>query len=451
MLFSKYSKSNNSTEDMTTANNTSCASPFKGRLTPETKMVNTVYLICTYLIILSIAAYWYKKRGHFIIRDKNLHVCGLQWILSALFVSYNLIFILDEPSPLTSCSASVLLKMTFPASVGPIFLSGISRYNKKLLEYFRAQNNTHSTLGHYGSTNYIPSEYSATKAMKKLKLIHSPKVFKSLLLCFFLLIGLLSVMLEKIICQGWITGEKCAFEHIGIPILSAAFMLLPLLGEIEILCKKFKENKSVDKPWMKNFDYLALALGTTPCVISGLIEIIYHQSFYNETEEVELFPYFLTNIAFLTHYFVLFGHYTVRMYQSDNINNSSVKDDLNLNDILENEISRNFFQAFLVESLCVENLIFILHLRKFKSASEFETENLAKKIYNYFIKEGSIAQVNISGKTRNKIKEKFNNQNISLEVFKEAEDEIIYLLTYDSLSKFKSSPYYPQVVNRFLT
>eukprot|EP00924_Labyrinthula_sp_SR-Ha-C_P000589 snap_masked-scaffold_27-processed-gene-3.9-mRNA-1 protein AED:1.00 eAED:1.00 QI:0/0/0/0/1/1/2/0/321 len=321
--------------------------------------------------------------------------------------------------------------MAFPAILAPILLTGLaflskSKYNAKLLEYFRTQKYTNSTLELYGINQYTASESTATKEIMKLKLIHSPRVFKSVLFSFWLLIVMLSVMLEKIICQGWITGEKCAFEKIGIPFLSAGFMLVPFLGEIVIIYMHFKEQHRIQKPWMRKFPALMFALATTPCIISGLIEIVYHKFWYDETEKIKIFPL-------------------------DEGEHSSIKDDLSLDEILENETSKNFFQAFLVETLCVENLIFIQHLKQFKASNEFQTENFAKKIYHYFIQEGSIAQVNISGKTRNKIKEKFNNQNISLEVFKEAEDEVIFLLTYHSLSKFKSSPYYAQVVDQVFT
>eukprot|EP00924_Labyrinthula_sp_SR-Ha-C_P000588 snap_masked-scaffold_27-processed-gene-3.11-mRNA-1 protein AED:1.00 eAED:1.00 QI:0/-1/0/0/-1/1/1/0/346 len=346
--------------------------------------------------------------------------------------------------------------MAFPAIVAPIFLTGIAlvakiKYNEKLVEYFRSQGYTNSTLQLYGTNQYTATESTATKEIMKLKLLHSPRVFKALIFSLWLLFVLLSVMLEKIICQGWITGEKCALEKIGIPILSAAFMLLPSLGEIVIIYKKIKNDKSIDKPWLKHFDSLIFALGTTPGIIAGLIEIIYHQLWYKENEEIKLFPYLLTNIAFISNFYVLFIFYLLKIYQLRRNGDKAVKHDLSLDDILENEISRDFFQAFLVESLCVENLIFILHLRIFKSANEFVTENLAKKIYNYFIKEGSIAQVNISGKTRKIIKENIYYQNISSDIFEEAEEEVISLLTYDSLPKFKSSSYYPRIVNRFIS
>eukprot|EP00924_Labyrinthula_sp_SR-Ha-C_P005877 snap_masked-scaffold_14-processed-gene-7.43-mRNA-1 protein AED:1.00 eAED:1.00 QI:0/0/0/0/1/1/2/0/343 len=343
--------------------------------------------------------------------------------------------------------------MSFPALLAPIFLILISKskYNAKVLEYFRTQKYTNSTLGLYEHNQYTSEESAATREIIKLKIIHSPKIFLSLLVCFWIFLALVSILLDKIICKGWITDEKCAFEEIGIPILSAAFMLIPFLGSIQIIYTHCIEHNHVQKPWMRKYALLALALATTPCILAGLIEIAYHRFWYNEESEIKIFPYLLTNIAFLLHFYVLFGSYLVQIYRLEDKKNSSSSNDLSLEDILENEISRSFFQAFLVETLCVENLIFIQHLKQFKASNELQKENFAKKIYRYFIREGSIAQINISSKARKTITENINNQSISFDVFEEAEEEIMFLLTYDSLRKFRVSPYYAQVVNRFLS
>eukprot|EP00924_Labyrinthula_sp_SR-Ha-C_P005879 snap_masked-scaffold_14-processed-gene-7.46-mRNA-1 protein AED:1.00 eAED:1.00 QI:0/0/0/0/1/1/3/0/287 len=287
--------------------------------------------------------------------------------------------------------------MSFPAIVAPIFLTGLvliakSNYNAKLLEYFREQKHTYSTLKLYESNQYTETEYTTKKEI----------VF------IWLVIALISFILEKIICQGWITGQECALEKIGIPILCAGFMFIPVLGEVVIIYTHCKEQNHVEKPWMRKFPLLAFTLGTTPCVISGTVEIVYEYEYSNK---------------------------------------ASFEDDLTLNDILNHQIGKNFFQAFLVGTACVENLIFIQHLNQLQSINEFQRLNFTKKIFNDFIREGSIAQINISGKTRIKITEKLNSENITFDIFDDAKEEVLFLLTYDSLRKFKLSAYYPQLVN----
>eukprot|EP01113_Clastostelium_recurvatum_P036748 TRINITY_DN5289_c1_g1_i4.p1 TRINITY_DN5289_c1_g1~~TRINITY_DN5289_c1_g1_i4.p1 ORF type:complete len:232 (+),score=52.83 TRINITY_DN5289_c1_g1_i4:914-1609(+) len=80
--------------------------------------------------------------------------------------------------------------------------------------------------------------------------------------------------------------------------------------------------------------------------------------------------------------------------------------DMDFDRCLASRRTREKFRNFLVYQLCVENLLFCEELQRFKSSSPSSTNvySSAKTIYDNYIKEGSMYQVNISSETHKAIK-----------------------------------------------
>eukprot|EP00924_Labyrinthula_sp_SR-Ha-C_P009278 snap_masked-scaffold_2-processed-gene-18.34-mRNA-1 protein AED:1.00 eAED:1.00 QI:0/0/0/0/1/1/2/0/342 len=320
-----------------------------------------------------------------------------------------------------------------------------SRYNTKLTEYFNQHESFLSPLTLAGEHAFsLESESFGSKELKRLKFLSSDKFYSFFVLGTWSFFGLVTLILEGVVCKGWIKGNKCAFEEIGVLALQSTVLVGTVFAGIQVLAAKFKYNslleaKFIPKQWNIAF------FGIT----AGAVQVLYDLFWYDPAEEIYIFPFVFSDIAFMGMLLGLFYPLFVIPCKTKSLNSSLDTDGLTLQDILQNKASRTFFQAFLVENLCVENLLFIQYLYRFKEVTPSHAESFAQHVFKKFIAEGSIGQINISAKARNQAKTRIELNNAFPEMFKEAEEQVILLLTYDSLPKFKASNYYSQLVHHY--
>eukprot|EP00924_Labyrinthula_sp_SR-Ha-C_P005901 snap_masked-scaffold_14-processed-gene-8.6-mRNA-1 protein AED:1.00 eAED:1.00 QI:0/0/0/0/1/1/2/0/196 len=168
---------------MSFINETSCDSPFAGRLTQATRVFNAVYISLGAILISVSAFVWYQKRNHFILAERNHFFFFLQCILAYSFLCYSLIFALEEPSPITSCSATIFFRLSIHFIPMPSFttvfsLIARSKYNTKLVEYFNSQKINYPP---FISTSDAAQQTTSTEQfmeeeLSSLKFLSSPKV-----------------------------------------------------------------------------------------------------------------------------------------------------------------------------------------------------------------------------------------------------------------------------------
>eukprot|EP00924_Labyrinthula_sp_SR-Ha-C_P005895 maker-scaffold_14-snap-gene-8.34-mRNA-1 protein AED:0.00 eAED:0.00 QI:59/1/1/1/0/0/2/46/344 len=343
---------------MSFSNETSCDSPFTGRLPEATKVINILFLCVGTCMITVTGILWHLKRDHMILAGRNHSFFIIQCLVSYSYLLYSLLFILDEPSPLTTCSASVYFKMSFnfvpmPAVAAAFSLIAKSKYNTKLIEHFDAKkylNPSSENTSPLGSFR-MEEETDQSNELKMLKFLSSPRCYNRILFLIWFSILLLTLLLERIICQGWFTGEKCDFEDIGLLLLNTVFLVFPVTAAIPVACSQKVYNNYVEQRWMKNYFNIGI-----------VIELV----------------------------------------------------------------------------------------EEFKQARGVRRKRIAKKILLGFIEDKSLGEINIDFEAKQKIFERFKKADYSSEMFYEAETEIISLLTFDSLPKFKASPYYVQAVHHYI-
>ncbi|KAJ3439749.1 regulator of g protein signaling [Anaeramoeba flamelloides] len=108
--------------------------------------------------------------------------------------------------------------------------------------------------------------------------------------------------------------------------------------------------------------------------------------------------------------------------------------------ILENPSKRNFWIKWAQKNFSAENISFYSLVRSFQNEKKIKNRiKLAHQIFNKYIKNGSMSQINISYPARELTTELYNNDASKNTIFDKALDEIIKLMFYDSYPFFLKS------------
>ncbi|KAJ6243137.1 electron carrier/ protein disulfide oxidoreductase [Anaeramoeba flamelloides] len=112
-----------------------------------------------------------------------------------------------------------------------------------------------------------------------------------------------------------------------------------------------------------------------------------------------------------------------------------------------------YFKEFLIERMCQENLLFFLEAKKFNNFTDSTKKfnQMAKKIYNKFIKEGSIFEVNIDYKCRQTIGEKIKQKEIEPDIFSKAQEIVYTHMDHNEFGPFKKSELYQDLLKKLKT
>ena len=103
--------------------------------------------------------------------------------------------------------------------------------------------------------------------------------------------------------------------------------------------------------------------------------------------------------------------------------------------VLDDKKAHQLFRLFLQKALCIEQLIFLEQVRKFKNSGNQQTlEERANYIVDQFIRPGCPQGVNISYQNMNYTIDKLNN--VSVDMFDTAYMEVCKLLQLDKLQLF---------------
>ncbi|KAJ5078685.1 electron carrier/ protein disulfide oxidoreductase [Anaeramoeba ignava] len=119
-----------------------------------------------------------------------------------------------------------------------------------------------------------------------------------------------------------------------------------------------------------------------------------------------------------------------------------------LQDVLQNSYAVEFFKEYLTQQYNQENLMFYLEVNEFKKIKEENIENLAKNIYEKFVKNESLFEINIDSQTRNEISNKVEQNDFSLNMFDEAQKIIFILMDQNSYDGFKNSDLYEDLLKK---
>ncbi|KAJ5079683.1 electron carrier/ protein disulfide oxidoreductase [Anaeramoeba ignava] len=115
-----------------------------------------------------------------------------------------------------------------------------------------------------------------------------------------------------------------------------------------------------------------------------------------------------------------------------------------LTSVLNNPQTVEYFREFLVEHFNQENLLLYIEIEKFKKLSENsdKVDEFAKNIYEKFIKQDSIFEIEMNPKKRNEISDLISTQKIPLTIFNELQENIYNILEQNFWSAFINSNIY---------
>lgn len=121
--------------------------------------------------------------------------------------------------------------------------------------------------------------------------------------------------------------------------------------------------------------------------------------------------------------------------------------------LLENSQIQSMFMEFCLEKFCGENVEFYSAAIRFRkiiapnSSSFDDLSTEAAMIYNRYISETSVLQINIKEVVRQTIRESLQIGEITKDLFLSAEIEIRQLMLQDTFTRFKATPLYTQALN----
>ncbi|KAJ6241228.1 electron carrier/ protein disulfide oxidoreductase [Anaeramoeba flamelloides] len=112
-----------------------------------------------------------------------------------------------------------------------------------------------------------------------------------------------------------------------------------------------------------------------------------------------------------------------------------------------------YFKEFLCEQLNQENILFFLEVKEFKNSyqNQKKTNKIAKRIYDKYIKPGSLFEVNIDYSNRQELTELMQDKKISLDMFDQAQEIVFRHMEHNSFSQFKKSKLYKELIHKLKT
>lgn len=136
----------------------------------------------------------------------------------------------------------------------------------------------------------------------------------------------------------------------------------------------------------------------------------------------------------------------IQRYQNSRIDNTKRRTGVfyELEKVFEKEETTKMFEEFCKNEFCIENFLLKKFIRDFKNEKYIkEKKVIAKEIYNTFIKEGSLFQVNISGETLVQVTESLEKDELIENLFDNVEKDLTQNLV-DIFLRFSRS-------NKFIT
>ncbi|KAJ3438321.1 regulator of g protein signaling [Anaeramoeba flamelloides] len=119
----------------------------------------------------------------------------------------------------------------------------------------------------------------------------------------------------------------------------------------------------------------------------------------------------------------------------------------NFLDIISHKKLVVYWMLFAQRNYSIENIMFIRLVRTFKNQKmKRKRKKMSKKIFDEFIKPGSICQVNLSYECSKELKNNYRSDPSNIMLLNEAEDEIIYLMFSNSYPLFLESKIYKEML-----
>ena len=116
--------------------------------------------------------------------------------------------------------------------------------------------------------------------------------------------------------------------------------------------------------------------------------------------------------------------------------------------IISHPLLRSDFELFCQKTWSVENLLFYLSVRRYKTLPPEQLLDEARKMHADYIAEGSILQINLVMGDREAINERVMEEKADASLFKEAEQHVIHLLRFSIIPLWTSSAGYKDLMKK---
>ncbi|KAJ6247398.1 regulator of g protein signaling [Anaeramoeba flamelloides] len=119
----------------------------------------------------------------------------------------------------------------------------------------------------------------------------------------------------------------------------------------------------------------------------------------------------------------------------------------NFTDIISISKLITYWMLFAELNYSIENIMFVRFVRTFQNQKlKRKRKKISNRIYNEFIKPGSICQINLSYKCSKKLISNYESDPTDIELFEDAKNEIIYLMFSNSYPIFLESRIYKEML-----
>jgi hypothetical protein len=118
----------------------------------------------------------------------------------------------------------------------------------------------------------------------------------------------------------------------------------------------------------------------------------------------------------------------------------------------DNEFYSKYMQ-FLMSQACEENLLFYSSVVEFRSKYNSIPKTIqisfATRVFESYIKESSVYELNIDSSMRDAIEERIKNNNIDRNMFRSIFSFTTYMMMTDTFSRFRVKPENKELMERF--
>lgn len=113
--------------------------------------------------------------------------------------------------------------------------------------------------------------------------------------------------------------------------------------------------------------------------------------------------------------------------------------DAELKHFIHHKIGLEYFTRHLEAEYSTENIMFWKEVQVYKSLTDDERKEAARRICDLYLTPSSEREINIIGKLKSKILDKVSNGDYSRSLFTECQLEVIHIMETDSFKRFKQS------------
>lgn len=408
------------------------------------RIYSIIWLILVGILLVTGCGGWfyYKQKLVFLSKRGNMKIA----LLTIALILQNIAGSLDRSVPgresnFHSCPLlNLTLMLTLPYTLIGVFAQ-VLRFRNRAKLYNHLANNIDLEALSKSLQSEKASFKRRTSPQLKKRLFYASELFINSVVVFeIVLASAVALLITAFLCPEFGISDQCVVAEVS-NIYIALFMLFFLIFGFAIVVYVRRGYRTYPDPFnilheIKRGLIIGFLLGLPGLALSAL-----DFGSPNEKNPV-VFSYAPLIDAVFFWVYIYTVHYQIyKAMKFDNI--KILYKNVKLNDILEDKAGRALFKAHLVAEFSLENLYFIEAVQDYKQTSPDKQLKKAYHIFTVFFKEQSI---NIPYPVSRDVKSAFEKDEINLEIFDAAYNEIWELTESDVLPRFQRTIEYENYV-----